>query len=405
MEIGRFELSHKFCMYNGVCLLERSETELVFGLLDVDNDSLKEKLKKAVDRIDGCVGCEFVKVSLEELESAVGRIYARSDIKDDVKNDGSRSAASILLDSLISDGRRRGATDIHIEENVVRFRILGMLENVCELTAEKSCEIVRRVKALAKLNVMERRVGQDGHFVIEGDSPLFVRVSCVPSVSSFKGGLSESVVLRLLDPERVPLNFGALGFDYRQQQSLSEFAWLESGLVLLCGPTGSGKSTTAASILKFISDSEQGSRKIISIEDPPEYVLGGVTQIPVSKQVDFNNALKLVFRQDPDVIFIGEIRDQKSAAIALQASLSGHLVFATLHTDSLEELFMRITELGIDESELRCALRGCVIQKLIHMEKRVRLEAQVHTFKKQVGAEKRISGWNGKKVYRERSAV
>ncbi len=405
MEISRFELSHKFCMYNGVCLLDRSETVLVFGLLDMDNEPLKEKLRKAVLRIDGRAGCEFVKVSLEELESAVGRIYGKSDIKDDVKNDGSRSAASILLDSLICDGRRRGATDIHIEENVVRFRIFGLLENVCELTAEKSSEIVRRVKALAKLNVMERRLGQDGHFVVDGESPLFVRVSCVPSVSSFKGGLSESVVLRLLDPERVPLNFGALGFDYRQQQSLSEFAWLESGLVLLCGPTGSGKSTTAASILKFISDSEKGARKIISIEDPPEYVLDGVTQIPVSKQVDFNNALKLVFRQDPDVIFIGEIRDQKSAAIALQASLSGHLVFATLHTDSLEELFMRISELGIAESELRCALRGCVIQKLIHFERRIKLEAQVHVFKKQTEAFRRVSTWKTKKLEKEKSAV
>lgn len=390
MNFKRFELSYRFSMHNGACVLMCVNQEVVFGILNSGNDLLKERLVKAAERFLGSdVRCNFKVIEKEELERFVGRKYGKSDERLENKLfDKEKSGTEILLDSLLKDARNRGATDIHIEDEIIRFRICGVLENICQLNLEKSQQLVRRVKALAKLNVLETKSGQDGQFTAFENDPLFVRVSCVPSVASGMEGCSESVVLRLLDPGRVPLSFEALGFDTRQTQLLEKFAQLEKGLVLLTGPTGAGKSTTAASILKFMTDKIPQGRKIITIEDPPEYILSGVTQISVNKKIDFDNALKLVFRQDPDVIFIGEIRDRKTAEIAVQASMTGHLVLATLHTGGVEESKFRLQELGVDSMELNCVLQGIVVQKLKHINGEVHLAAEVIDYSDRYGSRK-----------------
>jgi len=382
MKRNEFELGYRFCMHNGVCVLSSDSEEVLFGVLDDSNELLKERLEKVFWRMNGGNGkCSFKLIGKEELERFVGQKYGLSSVTS-VKNRGEneRSGAEVLLDSLLKDARLRGATDIHIEEKIVRFRVCGVLENVCLLNFEKSQELIRRVKALAKLNVLDTKSGQDGQFTAFEDDPLFVRVSCIPAVSGSGNGLSESVVLRLLDPERIPLNFKALGFDGKQSLLLEKFALLDKGLVLLTGPTGAGKSTTAASILKYLSELKEDGRKLVTIEDPPEYVLEGVTQIPVNKKIDFENALRLVFRQDPDVIFVGEIRDCATARIAVQASMTGHLVIATLHTGGVEESRLRLYELGIEKAELDCVLQGIVVQKLKHINGSVRLDAEVFDY-------------------------
>ena len=248
---------------------------------------------------------------------------------------------------------------------------------ICRLSSEKSRELVRRIKILSNLNVLESRRAQDGQFVFHGNGEVFVRVSCVPSVS--ESGSGESVVLRLLSAARVPLSIRELGFSESQCKHLEKVISKEQGLVLICGATGSGKSTTAASLLTRLNELNGGKKKIITIEDPPEYLLDGMTQIHVDEHngMSFSDALRFVFRQDPDVIFVGEIRDARAAQTVLQASLTGHLVFATVHTGGIEETEARMKELGVDFSEFSSVLQAMIFQKLLPCEKGVRLSAQI----------------------------
>lgn len=190
----------------------------------------------------------------------------------------------------------------------------------------------------------------------------------------------ESVVIRILDTSRIPLALGELGFNALQLEILSGVDGLglrTNGLVLVCGPTGSGKSTTIAALLMEIKKNCQGTRKIISLEDPPEYVIPGVTQVKIDERNGFSEALNHLFRQDPDVIMIGEIRDEESAAAALRASLTGHLVFATVHSGCAAEAILRLENLGIDRALLCQVLRGIICQELNLLGKKMRLYADI----------------------------
>lgn len=392
-----FVLSTPFSLHNGAVVLESDEDHITFGLMDMTDEALKSRLEKSVEtffRSGGVNGfCEFSEISREQFEHVVSLQYGlrpdestKTTSKSTDKENGYH-AAVLLLDSLLDDARNRGATDIHIEENRVRFRINGTLETVCSLAEERSRELVRRVKMLAKLDVLEARNGQDGQFVVErqvavgkklSDSGrLFVRVSVIPVVSGKNDGFTDSLVLRLLDPKRIPLDFSGLGFSQNQCALLSEFAALENGLVLIWGSTGSGKSTTAAALLEKINGN--GRRKIITIEEPPEYVLDGITQIAVDSQfgMDFASALRAVFRQDPDVLFIGEIRDEETARVAVQAAVTGHLVFATLHTGGFYETIIRLGQLGVEPKAFASVLRGIIVQHLDVCEGKLSLSAEI----------------------------
>lgn len=406
---AKFELSVPFSLHNKVCVLENNGKNVKFGLVDEENQNLKNQLKKNVRRFyhldedEILTFCKFEKISGDKLKKVVSFSYGESEGEEkrkktkNSKNQSSENAAALLLDSLIEQACAAGATDIHLEENLVRFRMNGVLEKICALSVEKGRELVRRVKVLAKLDLMETRRGQDGQFVFhkaenqKKSGNVFVRVSCVPSVSRFYldeknvgngNDSSESVVLRLLDVERQPLSVEKLGFSQKQIKVLRRLESEKNGLILICGATGSGKSTTAASLISEIAAESSGTKKIISVEDPPEYALENVTQIKADEKLgmSFSDSLRFVFRQDPDVIFIGEIRDEISAKTVVQASLTGHLVFATVHAGGISEAVLRLKELGAKEDELKSILLAVVFQELFFTQKKTEFFAEVFDF-------------------------
>lgn len=396
-----FCLTPAYCIYNGVAVLEQDGASIRFLITDTGNEVLRGRLSRAFERyvdgirkISGCpenfrnlIKIDFENGSRERLRKCVSQLYraeknpaAQNDAEDVLKNQREREAAAVLLlDSILNEARIRGATDIHIERDCVRFRINGRLEELFVIQNEKSIELVQRIKLLAGMNVIEKRRCQDGHFVYGNKNPFFLRVSTM-SVIGEKFSGEESVVIRLLDTSRIPLCIDELGFNAVQTEVLSGkegLISLSNGLVLVCGPTGSGKSTTVASLLVEIEKTANGSLKIISLEDPPEYVIPGVTQIKVDERNGFSDVLNHIFRQDPDVIMIGEIRDEESAMAALRASLTGHLVFATLHAGCASESILRLENLGLERSLLCQVLRGVICQELNELGDRMRLYADI----------------------------
>ncbi|MCQ2597229.1 MAG: Flp pilus assembly complex ATPase component TadA [Treponema sp.] len=392
-----FKLTPAYCLYNGVAVMEQKGAEIRFITESEDDTVLRKRLEKAflnhvsyVLKQKDCT--EDFKVlpkvlfetgSHEEVRKYISRLYHEEDGKTEEKSETRKevneAAAVILLDSILDEARNNSVTDIHIENCFIRFRKNGKLENYASIQQERNNELVLRIKLLAGMNVLEKRKSQDGHFVYGEKNPVFVRVSTV-GVESFSSEDSmESVVLRLLDTSRLPLDILRLGFSDRQLVALDTLMELPNGLILICGPTGSGKSTTAASILVNRYRKSSGKEKIISLEDPPEYLIPGVTQIKTGKGsgISFTEALENVFRQDPDVIMIGEIRDKCSAETALRASMTGHLVFATLHTDSAASAFLRLKDLGGNPEIIASVLKGVIIQELQHEEKDVTLLADI----------------------------
>ncbi len=382
--MSKFDLSVNFSLHNGAVVLESKENFVKIGLTDISNMELRKKLVKSVESFfasngkkpESDVFCDFISIDDERLRHEISLRYGESSRE----NEQESCEATMLLDTLLDEACKRSATDIHIEEKCVRFRISGKLEDITELSAEKSRELVRRIKVLSNLNVLETRRAQDGQFVFSDGNQVFVRVSCVPSFS--ESGAAESVVLRLLNVTRIPLALSELGFSESQCETLGNVLKKEQGLILICGATGSGKSTTAASLLTEIGKIYGRKKKIITIEDPPEYVLDGITQIHVDDEtgMSFSDALRFVFRQDPDVIFVGEIRDSLTARTVLQASLTGHLVFATVHTSGIKETSIRMRELGVDFSEFSSVLQAVIFQKLVSDEAgKVHLDAEIVT--------------------------
>ena len=397
-----FNLTPAYCLYNGAAVLEQDGAKIRF-LLDGENDGvLRARLSRAFERhvsgIRKMKDCpdsfrELIKIEFEHgsraaLRKCVSRLYmadspgssAMPEEDAPANQTNQRDAAAVLLlDSILNEARTRNATDIHLEQNCVRLRVNGRLETLLVIQKEKSAELVQRIKLLAGMNVLEKRRCQDGSFVYGNKNPFFLRVSTMAVVGEQYSG-EESVVMRLLDVSRIPLSLGQLGFNNLQLEKLSGkdgITFLSNGLVLICGPTGSGKSTTAASLLVEIKKEVNDSLKIISLEDPPEYVIPGVTQIKIDERNNFSEALNHIFRQDPDVIMIGEIRDEESAAAALRASLTGHLVFATLHSSSASESLLRLENLGLDKRLLCQVLRGVICQELNEFEGKLRLYADL----------------------------
>jgi len=393
-----FKLTPAYCLYNGVAVLKQQGAYIRF-LIENKNDAvlcgrLSRAFENHVGNVRSLKDCpedfqRLIKIDFEpgtrsQLRKAVSRLYmaettaGEKELVDDSSKNRRESAAVLLLDSILNEARLRNATDIHIENNCVRLRINGRLEKLLKLQTEKSSELVQRIKLLSGMNVIESRRCQDGQFVYGNKNPFFVRVSTM-SVVGEKNFAEESVVLRLLDTSRIPLSIEELGFNHFQLEKIcgkSLFSKasddsvepalidLPNGLFLLCGPTGSGKSTSVAALLLEIEKKRGGALKIISLEDPPEYIIPGVSQVKVDERNSFSDALNHVFRQDPDVIMIGEIRDEESAAAALRASLTGHLVFATLHSGSAAESILRLENLGMDRRLLCQVLRAVISQDL-----------------------------------------
>jgi len=285
---------------------------------------------------------------------------------DDIERlrDFAREAPVIrFVANIIQQAVDRGATDIHVEPTIdhlrIRFRCDGLL-SVAE-TAPKSMHagIATRIKILSRLNIAERRMPQDGRMrVTVRGQEIDLRVSVLPSVHG------ETFVLRILDKSGVALSLNALGFSRDAIAKFKELAHIPNGIVLITGPTGSGKTTTLYSLLK---ERDPDDVKIFTVEDPVEYRLDGITQLQVDPAIDltFARALRSVLRQDPDVILIGEIRDAETAQIAIQASLTGHLVFSTLHTNSAAGALTRLLDMGIDGYLIGATIRAVAAQRLV----------------------------------------
>lgn len=268
-----------------------------------------------------------------------------------------------LINALFTQALRNGASDIHIEpfetRSVVRLRIDGMLSDLIEPARALHGAIVSRIKIMAQLDIAEKRLPQDGRITLRvGGKPVDVRVSTIPT------GHGERVVLRLLEKQVGRLDLTSLGMDDTTLTQMDRLIRKPHGIVLITGPTGSGKTTTLYAALSRL---DAISLNIMTVEDPIEYDLDGISQTQVNPKIGmtFARALRTILRQDPDVVMIGEIRDLETAQIAVQASLTGHLVFATLHTNDAVSAVTRLVDMGVESFLLASSLIGVGAQRLV----------------------------------------
>ena len=268
-----------------------------------------------------------------------------------------------MINALLTQAVRDNASDIHIEpfetRSVVRYRVDGTLKDVVEPHRALHAAMVSRLKIMAELDIAEKRLPQDGRITLRlAGRPVDVRVSTLPT------GHGERVVLRLLDKDAGRLDLEKLGMESVTLNQIDELMNQPHGIVLVTGPTGSGKTTTLYAALSRIDASVTN---VMTVEDPVEYDLDGIGQTQVNPRIDmtFARALRAILRQDPDVIMIGEIRDLETAQIAVQASLTGHLVLATLHTNDTASSVTRLTDMGVEPFLLSSSMLGILAQRLV----------------------------------------
>jgi general secretion pathway protein E len=269
-----------------------------------------------------------------------------------------------LLNALITEAIREEASDIHIEQYEsrlrIRFRIDGRLKQIIEPNKKAAPLIVSRIKVMAKLDIAEKRLPQDGRISVKiGGKPVDVRVSTIPSGDHF-----ERVVLRLLNKAEGRLSLDYLGMPAITKARIEKVINRPHGILLVTGPTGSGKTTTLYALLNRLNDQE---RNIMTVENPVEYYIDGINQTQVNSSIgmSFASGLRSILRQDPDIIMVGEIRDQETAKIAVQASLTGHVVFSTLHTNTAVGAITRLRDMGIEPFLLASSLNGVLAQRLV----------------------------------------
>jgi general secretion pathway protein E len=298
----------------------------------------------------------------EPARAAAAPVAARDDLRR-LNDSASEEPVIRYVNRLIGQAAAARASDIHIEASadrvVQRLRIDGVLRDIAPPPSGLNDNIVSRLKVMAGLNLAERRLPQDGRFrmVVEGRE-IDLRMSTVPTLHG------ESVVLRLLDRMHAPLDLAELGFGAALREGLLRLLALPSGMLLVTGPTGSGKTSTLYAALQILNARE---RKILTIEDPVEYQLPGVNQIPVRPQIGLNFAtlLRSLLRQDPDILLVGEIRDLETARIASQAALTGHLLLSTLHTNDAVGAVIRLIDMGLEDYLLTAVLKGVLAQRLV----------------------------------------
>ncbi len=357
------------------------ETLEVWVDSNTSSHALAELARNLPYRVRPCVK------SPEELAQAMAKAYSQGDtsaaqVVDEVESDLDLSRlmqdlpevedlleaeddAPIIrmINALLTQASRDGASDIHIEPfesySMVRFRVDGSLRDVVRPKRELHAALISRIKIMASLDIAEKRLPQDGRITLRiGGRPMDVRVSTLPT------GHGERAVLRLLDKEAGRLDLAKLGFSEHTLKQFDHLVHQPHGIVLVTGPTGSGKTTTLYAALQRL---DSATTNILTVEDPIEYDLDGVGQTQVNARIDmtFAKALRSILRQDPDVIMIGEIRDLETAQIAVQASLTGHLVLATLHTNDSASAVTRLIDMGIEPFLLSSSLLGVVAQRLV----------------------------------------
>lgn len=268
-----------------------------------------------------------------------------------------------VLQDMLKEAKDMKASDIHFEvyedRARIRFRIDGHLMERYSVPVSEYPALVNRIKVTSKLDIAERRLPQDGRIMVNTDEYSFdIRVSIVPTLHG------EKAVLRLLSRDATDIQIGKLGFDESQLQTYLESARKPQGIILISGPTGSGKTTTLYATLKVLNEE---SRNVITIEDPIEYTLEGINQVQLNERIglDFGRALRTFLRQDPDVIMLGEIRDAETAAMAVRAALTGHLVLSTVHTNSAWGTISRLVDMGVPAYLIAETLNLSVAQRLV----------------------------------------
>lgn len=334
-----------------------------YGRLKIERIS-QEELEQAIDRAYASSGGDAAQV-VDEFESDVDLAKLMQDLPaiEDLLESADDAPVIRMINALLTQSLRENASDIHIEPfeqiSVVRFRIDGALRDVVRPKKAIHAALISRIKIMAALDIAEKRLPQDGRIALRiGGKSVDVRVSTLPT------GHGERAVLRLLDKEAGKLDLNNLGMSADLLPKFDKLINQPHGIVLVTGPTGSGKTTTLYASMSRLNAS---TTNILTVEDPIEYELAGIGQTQVNSKIDmtFAKALRAILRQDPDVIMIGEIRDLETAQIAVQASLTGHLVLATLHTNDSAAAVTRLLDMGIEPFLLSSSLIGVLAQRLV----------------------------------------
>ncbi|MFH1563137.1 MAG: ATPase, T2SS/T4P/T4SS family [Nitrospirota bacterium] len=340
----------------------------------------------AIDDVRLRIGCAVEPVLSYEgdIKKAIIKIYGESSwqdlinkVEDEkvsvVKEEGKEETQVVidaplikLVDQLIAQAVERKASDIHIEpferDLKIRYRIDGIMQEVMSLSMELQPSITSRIKIMASLNITEKRLPQDGRIMLKiGNKNIDLRVAVLPTI------LGENVVLRILDRKSVLINFEQIGFPPDIETKFKQEIKRTTGIILITGPTGSGKSTTLYAMLNTLNSS---TKKIVTIEDPVEYYLHGINQVQTNSKVGLTFAvgLRAFFRQDPDIMMVGEVRDVETAKVAIEAALTGHLVLSTLHTNDAPSSITRLIEMNVEPflvaSSINCVLAQRLVRKI-----------------------------------------
>ena len=321
--------------------------ETILSAINAAYSDKQSRTQEVIDNIDSEAGPEF------------GSVVQQEDL---LTTDG-RAPVIQLVNHLLSDAVKAGASDIHIQPYedriVVRQRIDGVLVNSNEVPKAVQEEVITRIKVLGRMNIAEKRLPQDGRATVQlGDRIVDLRIASLPTSHN------ERIVIRLLDKSARLYTLNELGMPAETLQTFRRLIRRDHGLILVTGPTGSGKSTTLYGALQEINSRDQN---VLTIEDPIEYQLDGInqTQVNEKKGMTFATGLRSVLRQDPDIIMVGEIRDRETAVMAIQASLTGHLVFSTLHTNDAASAVTRLLDLGIEPYLVSSSLIAALAQRLV----------------------------------------
>ncbi|MBN1851761.1 MAG: type II/IV secretion system protein [Pirellulales bacterium] len=341
-----------------------SEAELISGYPIEPIVSLESEVQAALDRgFDDRIVARQTIVDMKMADLAAAEKYIDENIQIQVDSEENQAPVVRLVRAILMGAINANSSDIHLEPHIpemrVRYRVDGDLQAVMTIPNHIEEAVIARIKVMADMDTTETRRPQDGRLTIEeGGTKVNFRVSTIPII----GG--EKVVMRLLDEGNKIFELQNLGLNERDLRLVEELIDKPHGMLVVTGPTGSGKSTTMYAILSKIN---RISRNIVTVEDPVEYRLPGINQVASDNEhgLGFANALKYIMRQDPDVIMVGEIRDQETANTAIQAALTGHLLISTLHTNDATGAVARLTDLGVDSFKVGGALLGSIAQRLL----------------------------------------
>ena len=375
------DLSYKYCKDNQV-LLEKEENLLSIKCTEDTKISAISYLQKYFD-----LPLNVSKISFQDFNKALSESFTNSTSSsedliqgvdenvdldslvsnlpktEDLLDDSNEAPVIRLINAILSEAIKDGASDIHIEpyeENLaIRFRVDGILKEKLNPNSRIAPLLNARIKVMSNLDIAERRMPQDGRMSLKlGEKWIDIRVSTLPS------SFGERLVLRLLDKADASLDLRELGMSDEMTKDYLDQLKSTSGIILVTGPTGSGKTTTLYSGLNYLNDQ---SRNILTVEDPIEYALEGIGQTQVNNKVglSFAKGLRAILRQDPDVVMVGEIRDKETAETAIQASLTGHLVLSTIHTNDAVGAITRLIDMGVEPYLLASSVKMVIAQRLV----------------------------------------